>query len=147
VASGQKGRGHAVGTAAWNPDIKEGDDYRRDRYSVGVEWKSGHYAPGKYKESRPVSVRVEWLGGKDGQVGSMGGYATTAIPFYKGVDAIASIDYFNRNTDTNYSQTQATAGLQYWFYKMCRLQLQYTRTWSKYQRDYNWLQAQLQVAF
>ncbi|MBO6216923.1 MAG: porin, partial [Prevotella sp.] len=25
VVSGQKGRGHAVGTAAWNPDIKEGD--------------------------------------------------------------------------------------------------------------------------
>ena len=67
-------------TAAWNPGIKEGDDYRRDRYSVGVEWKTGQYAPGKYKEARPISIRTEWLGGKDGDVGSMGGYITTAIP-------------------------------------------------------------------
>ena len=60
---------------------------------------------------------------------------------------MASIDYFDRNTDMNYSQTQATAGLQYWFYKNCRIQLQYTRTWSKFQDDFNWLQAQMQVAF
>ena len=147
VASGQKGRGHAMGEAAWNPDVKKGDDYRRDRYSIGAEWKSGLYAPGKYKEARPVSVRAEWLGGKDGQVGSMGGYVTTAIPIYKGIDAVASLDYYDRNTDLKYRQTQATAGLQYWFYKKCRLQLQYTRTWSKFQQDYNWIQGQMQVAF
>ena len=147
VASGQKGRGHAVGTAAWNPDIQVGDNYRRDRYSVGMEWKSGHYAPGAYKEARPVKVRAEWLGGKDGSVGSMGGYVTTTIPLLEGIDAIASVDYFDRNTDMKYRQTQATAGLQYWFYKNCRVQLQYTRTWSKYQKDYNWLQGQVQVAF
>ena len=147
VASGQKGRGHAVGTASWNPDIQVGDNYRRDRYSVGMEWKSGHYAPGAYKEARPVKVRAEWLGGKDGSVGSMGGYVTTTIPLLEGIDAIASVDYFDRNTDMKYRQTQATAGLQYWFYKNCRVQLQYTRTWSKYQKDYNWLQGQVQVAF
>ena len=147
VASGQKGRGHAVGTAAWNPDIQVGDNYRRDRYSIGMEWKSGHYAPGAYKEARPVKVRAEWLGGKDGSVGSMGGYVTTTIPLLEGIDAIASVDYFDRNTDMKYRQTQATAGLQYWFYKNCRVQLQYTRTWSKYQKDYNWLQGQVQVAF
>jgi len=153
VVSGQKGRGHAVGNAPWNPSVHynaetgQGDNYRRDRYSVGAEWKSGLYAPGKYAEARPISVRAEWLGGKDGDVGSMGGYATTSIPLLEGIDAVASIDYFNRNTDTNYAQTQATAGLQYWFYKQCRIQLQYTRTWSKYQPDYNWLQGQVQVAF
>ncbi len=149
VASGQKGRGHAVNesTVDWNPTLRKGDDYRRDRYTIGAEWKSGHYAPGQYKEARPVSIRAEWLGGKDGDVGSMGGYVTTAIPLYKGIDAVASVDYFDRNTDMKYRQTQATAGLQYWFYKKCRLQLQYTRTWSKYQKDYNWLQGQVQVAF
>jgi hypothetical protein len=149
VVTGQKGRGHAVNkqTVAWNPTIKEGDDYRRDRYSVGVEWKSGQYAPSKYKEARPISIRTEWLGGKDGDVGSMGGYITTAIPLYKGLDLVASADYFDRNTDMKYRQTQATAGVQYWFYKKCRVQLQYTRTWSKFQQDYNWLQGQVQVAF
>ena len=147
VVSGQKGRGHAVGTAAWNPDIQVGDDYRRDRLTGGFEWKSGRYAPSTYKEARPVKLRAEYLVGKDGDVNSRGAYATTTIPLISGIDAIASIDYFDRNTDIDYSQTQATAGLQYWFYKNCRIQLQYTRTWSKYQDDYNWLQAQMQVAF
>jgi hypothetical protein len=147
VASAQKGRGHAVGTAAWNPDIHEGDNYRRDRVSFGGEWKSGKYAPGQYKEGRPVSIRTEYLVGRDGEVNSHGGYLTTAIPLIAGIDAVASADYFNRNTSMKYYQTQATAGLQYWFYKNCRLQLQYTRTWSNYQKDYNWLQGQVQVAF
>ena len=145
--SGQKGRGHAVGTAAWNPEIKVGDDYRRDRYSVGAEVKSAPYSPGTYKEARPLKVRAEWLGGKDGNVGSMGGYITTTIPIVDGLDAVASVDYFDRNTDLKFHQTQATGGVQYWFYKNCRLQLQYTRTWSNYQKDYNWLQGQVQVAF
>ena len=147
VVSGQKGRGHAVGTAAWNPDIQVGDDYRRDRYSAGFEVKSTPYSPSKYKEARPLKVRAEWLGGKDGEVGSMGGYVTSTIPLADGLDAVASVDYFDRNTEMKYHQTQATAGLQYWFYKNCRLQLQYTRTWSNYQKDYNWLQGQVQVAF
>jgi len=147
VTSGQKGRGHAVNTAEWNPDIKVGDDYRRDRVSLGGEWKSGSYAPGQYKEGRPVSIRTEYLVGRDGEVNSHGGYLTTAIPLIAGIDAVASADYFNRNTSMKYYQTQATAGLQYWFYKNCRIQLQYTRTWSNYQKDYNWVQGQVQVAF
>jgi hypothetical protein len=147
VASGQKGKGHAVGQAAWNPGVKVGDDYTRDRYSIGAELKTGAYAPGKYKEARPVSVRAEWLGGKDGDVGSRGGYVTACVPLASGLDMVASADYYDRNTDMDYSQTQATMGLQYWFYKKCRLQLQYTRTWSQFQDDYNWLQAQVQFAF
>ena len=149
VVSGQKGRGHAVNEKPvfWNPTIQNGDDYRRDRYSVGMEIKSAPYSPSKYKEARPLKVRAEWLGGKDGDVGSMGGYVTSTIPITDGLDAVASVDYFDRNTDMKYNQTQATAGLQYWFYKNCRIQLQYTRTWSNYQKDYNWLQGQVQVAF
>ena len=147
VASAQKGKGHAVGEAAWNPGVKTGDDYTRDRYSIGAELKTGAYAPGKYKEARPVSVRAEWLGGKDGDVGSRGGYVTTCIPLSQGVDLVASADYYDRNTSLDYDQTQATLGVQYWFYKKCRLQLQYTHTWSQFQDDYNWLQAQVQFAF
>ena len=136
VASAQKGRGHAVGTAAWNPDIKVGDDYRRDRISVGAEWKSP-----------ALSVRTEYLAGKDGDVCSRGAYLTTCVPVAKNLDLVASADYYDHNTDMDYSQTNGTVGMQYWFYKKCRLQLQYTRCWSKFQNDYNWLQAQVQVAF
>ena len=149
VASGQKGKGHAINdnVVAWNPTIRKGDDYCRDRYSIGLEYKFGAYAPGQYKEARPVSLRTEWLGGKDGDVGSRGGYLTACVPLTQGVDLIASADYYDRNTSMDYDQTQLTAGMQYWFFKKCRLQLQYTRTWSQFQPDYNWLQAQVQVAF
>ena len=141
------GTGHAVGNAAWNPTVSAGDNYKRNRYSVGAEYKFGAYAPGTYKEARPISLRAEWLGGKDGDVDSRGGYLTACVPLVGGLDLVASADYYDRNVDMDYDQTQATIGLQYWFYKKCRLQLQYTRTWSQFQTDYNWLQAQVQVAF
>ena len=136
VATAQKGRGHAVGTAVWNPNIAVGDDYRRDRFSVGAEWKSPE-----------CNVRAEYLGGKDGDVGSMGGYITASVPVAEKLDVVASADYFDRNTDMNCHQTYLTGGLQYWFFKKCRLQLQYSRCFSHFAKDYDWLQAQVQVAF
>lgn len=152
VASGQIGKGHAIGEAAWNPAINEGDDYRRNRYSIGAEYKFGAFAPAKYKEARPVSIRGEWLGGKDGDVGSRGGYLTTTIPIAPAIDIVGSADTFNRNTDVDgWDQTNLTIGLQYWYYKKCRLQLQYTRCLCgdniNAGKDYNNLQAQVQVAF
>ena len=126
VASGYLGTGCAVNTAAWNPDIKVGDNYKRDRYSVGAEYKTAPYSPAKYKEARPASIRAEWLGGKDGEVGSMGGYVTTTIPVYDALDIVASGETFDRNT------------------------MQYTRCLCGENistKDYNWLQAQMQVAF
>ena len=146
VGSAQKGKGHAIGTAAWNPGIEEGDDYDRDRVSIGAEWKHPTVA-GQKSTSGGISVRAEWMAGKDGDVTSRGGYITGCVPVGGGVDIVASADYFDRNIDMKYYQTQLTGGLQYWFYKKCRLQLQYTRTFSHFQDDYNWLQAQVQVAF
>ena len=136
VGTAQKGRGHAVGTAAWNPGVKQGDNYRRDRVSLGAEWKS-----------KELNVRAEYLGGKDGDVDSYGGYVTASVPIADGLDIVASADYYDRNTDMEYYQTNLTGGIQYWFYKKCRLQLQYTRCLSHFSDDYNWLQAQVQVAF
>lgn len=136
VGTAQKGRGHAVGTAAWNPGVQVGDNYRRDRVSLGAEWKS-----------KDVNIRAEYLAGKDGDVDSHGGYVTTSIPVAKNLDIVASADYYDRNTKMDYYQTNLTGGLQYWFYKKCRLQLQYTRCISHFSDDYNWLQGQVQVAF
>ena len=151
VASGYLGTGCAVGTAAWNPDIKVGDNYKRNRYSVGVEYKTRAYSPAKYKEARPASIRAEWLGGQDGDVGSRGGYATICIPVVDALDVVASGETFDRNTKVDgWDQTNLTIGLQYWFYKKCRLQLQYTRCLvgeNISSKNYNWLQAQMQVAF
>ena len=151
VASGYLGTGCAVGTAKWNPDIKVGDNYTRNRYSVGAEYKTQAYAGSKYKEARPASIRAEWLGGQDGEVGSRGGYATFCIPVVDALDIVASGETFDRNTKVDgWDQTNLTLGLQYWFYKKCRVQLQYTRCFcgeNISSKDYDWLQAQVQVAF
>ena len=151
VGSGYLGTGNAVGKAAWNPDIQVGDNYKRNRYSVGAEYKTQPYSPGQYKEARPASIRAEWLGGEDGEVGSRGGYVTTCIPVAGALDLVASGETFDRNTSVDgWDQTNLTLGLQYWFYKKCRVQLQYTRCLcgeNISSKDYNWLQAQVQVAF
>ena len=151
VGSGYLGTGNAVGKAAWNPDIQVGDNYKRNRYSVGAEYKTQPYSPGQYKEARPASIRAEWLGGEDGEVGSRGGYVTTSIPVAGALDVVASGETFDRNTKVDgWDQTNLTVGLQYWFYKKCRVQLQYTRCLcgeNISSKDYNWLQAQVQVAF
>ena len=150
VASSYLGTGNAMGTAAWNPEIKVGDNYTRNRYSVGLEYKTLAYSPGQYKEARPASIRAEWLGGKDGEVGSRGGYATVCIPVVDALDIVASGETFDRNTSVDgWDQTNLTLGVQYWYYKKCRLQLQYTRALcgDMLGKDYNWLQAQVQVAF
>lgn len=136
VASGQKGRGHAVGTAEWNPDIEEGDNYTRDRLSFGGEWKS-----------QRIGLHGEVLWGKDGSVESWGAYLTGRCTVAAGIDVIASADFFDKNTSLKYNQTNLTAGLQYWFYKKCRVQLQYTRAMLEWSDDYNSIQAQVQVAF
>ena len=150
VASGYLGTGCAVGTAAWNPEINVGDNYKRNRYSVGAEYKTQPYTGSKYKEARPASVRAEWLGGQDGNVGSRGGYVTTCIPVVDALDIVASGETFDRNTKVEgWDQSNLTVGLQYWFYKKCRMQLQYTRCMcgDMIGKDYNWVQAQMQVAF
>ena len=151
VASGYLGTGNAMGTAAWNPEIKVGDNYTRNRYSAGLEYKTLPYAGSKYKEARPASIRAEWLGGKDGEVGSRGGYVTCCFPVVDALDIVASGETFDRNTKQDgWKQTNLTLGVQYWFYKKCRMQLQYTRCFCGEEiskNDYNWLQAQVQVAF
>ena len=148
VASGQKGRGHAVNTVAWN-DIAVGDDYRRDRVSFGGELKVPTLL-GRQSSSGGINLRSEFLAGKDGDVSSRGAYLTGSVALGKGVDVIASADYYDRNTSTSgWQQTNVTGGVQYWFYPKCRLQLQYTHSFCGHLMgdDYNRAQAQVQVAF
>ena len=148
VASGQKGRGHAINTVAWN-DIAVGDDYRRDRVSFGGELKVPTLL-GRQSSSGGINLRSEFLAGKDGDVSSRGAYLTGSVALGKGVDVIASADYYDRNTSTSgWQQTNVTGGVQYWFYPKCRLQLQYTHSFCGHLMgdDYNRVQAQVQVAF
>lgn len=142
IATGQIGRGHAIATSLYNPDIAVGEDYTRNRYSVGFDVKS-----------KPINIHGEYLEGKDGKAISRGAYVTGSVPVAKQLDVIASYDFFNFNTDLHMDQHKFVAGLQYWFYKKCRFQVNYTYK-SAYTAGgefvhgaYHGLQCQMQIRF
>ena len=143
VGTGQIGRGHAVKTSIFNPGIKVGDDYKRHRWTLGASYKCKHF-----------SVHGEYLEGWDGDAHSLGAYVTGSVPLgTPKVELVGSYDFFNFNTDLHMDQHKAIAGVQYWFYKKCRLQVQYVYK-SAYTTDTQFvhganhsLMCQLQVRF
>lgn len=153
VASGQKGYGYSVAESKYN-DIAVGETYRQDRYTAGFDLKFKNTG-NDFHNNRCAMIRSEVLGGRDGEVGSFGAYASSAVPVYKGLDVVGMVDYFNYNTDRGLKKTNLMLGAQYWIFKKCRLQLQYTLSLlSKNMRkvegvkgDYGMLLGQLQVAF
>lgn len=138
VVSGQIGHGHAIAASDFNPYVQEGDNYRRHRFSAGASYTTA-----------PFSLRAEYLKGWDGPVQSQGVYATTTVNIADKVDAIASFDYFDRNTRADFNQTNYTLGLQYWFFPKCRVQAQWTfcDPNNKWRKNYNMLQLQTQIRF
>ena len=132
VASGQTGYGNALNNCKYT-SITAGEDYKRHRWAIGAEYKStGHINNvADYWHVRPLVIRAEYLGGKDGNNPSDGAYITVGVPFAKCWDYVACIDYFNYNKDLpGMEQTKYICGFQYWFYKQCRLQAQYIYTES-----------------
>lgn len=150
--SGQKGYGCAVATSAYNATIGLDETYKQDRYTFGMEWKSKRTGT-DYHKNRCAMIRTEMLGGKDGDCNSFGAYISSAIPVYKGLDIVAMADYMNYNTDAELKKTNLMAGVQYWIFKKCRLQAQYTYSLRSDAMkliegdDRSMLQAQVQVAF
>lgn len=91
-----------------------GDTYRRNRWSAGLEIKTG-----------PVYLRSEYMEGTDASVKSRGAYATLTGSPAKLLDIIASVDYLDRNIALNDWQCNYIIGLQWNIYRKCRLQAQY----------------------
>ncbi len=124
VATGQIGRGHSVAEAdltkgkpgsIYNPTIAYGQDYKRHRCTIGADYKS-----------KAIKVHGEYLNGWDGDAHSWGAYVTGAIPLgTPKLELVTSYDFFNFNTSLGMDQHKAIGGLQYWFFKRCRLQVQY----------------------
>ena len=131
-----KGKGHANALSEINPDIAVGENYTRNRWSVGASLKS-----------KPIDLRTEYLAGKDGKVKSEGYYATLSAHALPKFDVVASFDYLDKNKDMDLKQNNYVIGVQYWFYPKCRLQAQYTYCDPKKGDGYNMFQAQVQVRF
>lgn len=143
VASGQLGYGHAIATSVYNPDIKEGDDYTRNRYSVGFDYKS-----------RPFNVHGEYLEGKDGSAISRGAYVTGSVAIVpQKFDLVGSYDFFNFNTALHMDQHKAVFGFQWWYFKKCRFQVQYvyksafTQNGEFVKKDNHAIMCQMQIRF
>ena len=119
VATGQIGRGHNILTngnvSVYNPTIQNGQDYKRNRWTLGFDYKC-----------KSFKAHGEYLEGIDSEVVSRGGYLTGSVPLgTPKVEFVGSYDYFNYNTTLGLDKHKVIAGLQYWFYKKCRLQVQY----------------------
>ncbi len=115
IATGQIGRGHAVSYSVFNPTIAAGKDYKRNRTTIGADYKS-----------KAFKAHGEYLNGWDGDAHSWGAYITGSVPLgTPKVEFVGSYDFYNFNTDLGMDQHKAIAGFQYWFFKKCRVQVQY----------------------
>lgn len=129
------GRGHAENTDTII-DVKDGQNYKRNRWSVGADYKS-----------QILDLRLEYLEGKDYKTKSNGIYLTGTYHLLDKLDLIGSIDYFNKNKDLSDKSWNYVAGVQYWFFKKCRLQAQYVYRDNHIGGNSSALMAQVQVGF
>lgn len=131
-----KGKGCAIAASSINPDITVGENYTRNRWSAGATI-----------QTKPISLRTEYLAGKDGHVKSDGYYATASVHILPKFDIVISYDYLNKNKSIADKQNNYITGVQWWFYPKCRIQAQYTYCDSHKGGHSNLLQTQLQVRF
>lgn len=115
--------------------LKHNGNYRRDRYAVGAQLKTP-----------PACLRSEMMWGLDGRCHSRGFYSTGSLNnlFFDHFDLVASFDWLDLRSGTT---RRWSAGVQYWFLPMCRLQLGYGYTNPSAGADENCVLAQIQVRF
>ncbi|MEN9918201.1 MAG: hypothetical protein RL662_637 [Bacteroidota bacterium] len=103
-------------------------------------------------QSERLYARAEWLKGRDALTDREGVYGT--LLYYikpQKLNVVAKVDYYDMDKALmNTEVTDYTAGINYYFYPQCRLQLNYTR--SDYssdmgQKDSNNVLAQVQIVF
>lgn len=115
-------------------------DHVRDRWYISADYRSDRFY-----------ARSEWIHGNDGGIDKEGLYGLGL--FYlipQKLNVLGKVDYYNRNKDVNSEVIDYTIGFNYYFYPMCRVQLNYT--YSDYSNkwgspDSNIVFAQLQIAF
>lgn len=131
------GRGQALDIDKYSPEgIKVGENYKRNRWSIGAEYKSNL-----------IDLRFEYLAGKDNHTKSNGAYITGLYHICPKIDLVGSVDYFNQNKDMSDKAWNFVAGVQYWFYKKCRIQAQYVYEDSHIRANNSAILCQLQVGF
>lgn len=118
----------------------ETSDHVRNRWIVSADYKSDRF-----------NARTEWIKANDGGIDREGLYGMALyylVP--KKLNALAKVDYYNKNKEFNSEVMDYTVGLNYYFAPACRIQFNYT--YSDYSnrwdaRNSNVVLAQLQVGF
>jgi len=135
------GGGIYLGEATYATD--EGDpvaDHVRNRWLVSTDY-----------QSERLYCRAEWIKGKDGKIDREGLYGMAQyylVP--KKFNAVAKVDYYNKDKSLNQEVMDYTVALNYYFFPDCRLQLNYTHSdYSKKWGDKNSnnVFAQMQIVF
>lgn len=130
-----------VGSATYAMPLEtEATTHTRDRWALSGEYKSELF-----------SARAEWIHGNDGGIKKEGLYGTVlcyAIP--QKLNFFTKVDYFNKNKENNTEVMDYTIGANYYFYKQCRVQVNYaysdySKKWDA--RNSNNVYAQLQIVF
>lgn len=112
----------------------------RNRWILSSEYNSDRF-----------HARAEWLNGNDGGIKKEGLYGTAYWYFVpKKWNILGLIDCYNQNKDLDRKVVDYTAGVNYYFYKSCRFQLNYT--YSDYSEEWgannsNTVLGQLQFVF
>ncbi len=138
--SGIHGRGH-IGdeyVAAQLDGVDDKGNFKRQRLAVGVTADVGR-----------VGARAEYMWARDGKGDNSranGGYITAVARGIagRGLDLVASYDHLEPQWASTVNRYQA--GVQYWFYPRCRLQVAWTATHTGTVTE-SALLTQVQVAF
>lgn len=116
------------------------DNHVRNRWIVSSDYRSGR-----------VYARAEWIKANDGGIAKEGLHGMGLYYFVpKKLNAFAKVDYLNQNKDINSEVVEYTLGANYYFYGLCRLQLNYiysdySKSWGA--RNSNVVMGQLQIVF
>lgn len=108
---------YAIGNA-------EADSHTRNRWMLSADYNSDR-----------LYARAEWIHGKDSRTDREGLYGTAkyyVIPAKLGI--IGKVDYYNKDKSNNNEVIDYLAGLDYYFYKKCRVSVNYQ--YSDY--SYSW---------
>ena len=97
--------------------------------------------------------RSEWIKGRDGHSDKEGLYGMGLWYFLpQKMNVAGKIDYYNQDKKTNSEVIDYTLALNYYFYKQCRFQLNYTfsdysKNWVGVHKTENAVNAQMQIVF
>ncbi|GAB6123417.1 porin [Dysgonomonas termitidis] len=118
----------------------EQEDHVRNRWIISSD----------YKNNR-LYARAEWIKANDGGIAKEGIHGVGLWYFIpEKLNAFAKIDYLNQNKNINSEVMDYTLGVNYYFYKSCRFQLNYT--YSDYSNKWdapnsNIVLGQMQIVF